>query len=650
MHTGSTVPGLARKVRKVLDIKTESAEVLLSLAALSGSYHVQSSASRRQLKADIEEQGITNFEHFLSVAGDVITALDDVQSEMDALTTGCAAINAALVADRSSSADFLRESDRLQHELATSQKRSTLVQSFFKQYQLSAAEIAALQEADIGDTFFDALERVGSIHRSCRNLLSSHHHRAGLELMDAMSTYQEAAYERLCRWVQGECSSLGDMDAPEVDPRLHRAAQALRQRQVLFRYCAEEVATARHNAMFQRFITALTRGGPNGTPRPIEMNAHDPRRYLGDMLAWLHQALASERELLISLFGPDDAPHSADDHLANGHSDVPSSSALLDRVVEGVCRPLKIRIEQVLTANLPLVLCFKLSQLLAFYGRTVEQMIGSGGKLTHTLAECHHLSTTVFHDQLKARGNRLLHHKAAPPKDLAVPQQVSELLQQLRELIGTFMSAFNSSQEPRSAEAEFAPVLDALVDPAVQACNNSAALLPNMRGGRAVEPAAKHIFMLNCLAAITSVTDEQDCCESKHAILTQDIQHHLHELVDAAASEFLQRCGFTARLRRNRDQHESEWHIDLPDPSSSEGGQQVHKCMQSFLGLITQDQLPHFHQIQAPDVRQQAASELANKLDEAYTISYNGTEGYEHVKHQIEHTPAQIKTILGVAL
>ena len=55
-----------------------------------------------------------------------------------------------------------------------------------------------------------------------------------------------------CRWVQGECASLGDMDAPEVDPRLHRAAQALRQRQVLFRYCAEEVATARHNAMFQR--------------------------------------------------------------------------------------------------------------------------------------------------------------------------------------------------------------------------------------------------------------------------------------------------------------------------------------------------------------------------------------------------------------
>lgn len=77
-------------------------------------------------------------------------------------------------------------------------------------------------------------------------------------------------------------------------------------------------------------------------PRPIEMNAHDPRRYLGDMLAWLHQALASERELLISLFGQDDASHADDSDLANGNSDVPSSSALLDRVVEGVCRPLKV--------------------------------------------------------------------------------------------------------------------------------------------------------------------------------------------------------------------------------------------------------------------------------------------------------------------
>lgn len=92
------------------------------------------------------------------------------------------------------------------------------------------------------------------------------------------------------RWVQGQCRNIGEFDAPEVDSLLQTAVRALRERPVLFKYCAEEVATARHNALFQRFITALTRGGPGGVPRPIEIHAHDPQRYCNDMLAWVHQA------------------------------------------------------------------------------------------------------------------------------------------------------------------------------------------------------------------------------------------------------------------------------------------------------------------------------------------------------------------------
>lgn len=49
------------------------------------------------------------------------------------------------------------------------------------------------------------------------------------------------------------------------------------------------------------FIDALTQGGPGGTPKPIEMHAHDPKRYVGDMLAWLHQTMPNERENLLIL-------------------------------------------------------------------------------------------------------------------------------------------------------------------------------------------------------------------------------------------------------------------------------------------------------------------------------------------------------------
>lgn len=58
----------------------------------------------------------------------------------------------------------------------------------------------------------------------------------------------------------------------------------------------------RQLTLLNAFMDALTRGGPGGLPRPIEIHAHDPLRYVGDMLAWVHQSIAGEREFLEGLF------------------------------------------------------------------------------------------------------------------------------------------------------------------------------------------------------------------------------------------------------------------------------------------------------------------------------------------------------------
>lgn len=55
----------------------------------------------------------------------------------------------------------------------------------------------------------------------------------------------------------------------------------------------------------------ITHPSSGGQPRPIEMHAHDARRYIGDMLAWVHQSLANERELLTGLFG-EEAGHTGE--------------------------------------------------------------------------------------------------------------------------------------------------------------------------------------------------------------------------------------------------------------------------------------------------------------------------------------------------
>lgn len=64
----------------------------------------------------------------------------------------------------------------------------------------------------------------------------------------------------------------------------------------------EEWVVVRRGWLVRGFLDALTMGGPGGAPRPIELQAHDPQRYVGDMLAWVHQALPSEHEAAQALF------------------------------------------------------------------------------------------------------------------------------------------------------------------------------------------------------------------------------------------------------------------------------------------------------------------------------------------------------------
>lgn len=58
----------------------------------------------------------------------------------------------------------------------------------------------------------------------------------------------------------------------------------------------EEYCANRRDLLVRQLISALTRGG-----RPIEHRVTEPKRYVGDMLAWLHQAVPAERDCLIYL-------------------------------------------------------------------------------------------------------------------------------------------------------------------------------------------------------------------------------------------------------------------------------------------------------------------------------------------------------------
>jgi hypothetical protein len=96
----------------------------------------------------------------------------------------------------------------------------------------------------------------------------------------------------------------------------------------------------RKSYILSSFLHALTKGHP----RPIELHAHDPIRYIGDMLAWVHQAMAGEREFLEGLFGVVDEGRMVGSirKLKRGSEVEDWMAQLMDEDLEKICMPLRV--------------------------------------------------------------------------------------------------------------------------------------------------------------------------------------------------------------------------------------------------------------------------------------------------------------------
>ncbi|KAI3965180.1 hypothetical protein MKX01_027671 [Papaver californicum] len=688
-------PGLSRKLKKVLESRTDSPDLLDSLNTLSSFYTENTQQSRRNLRSNIEKRSLSINHEFLSASNSAQQALDRVEEEVNALAECCDNIAKALSSCSASTGDIISTTERLKQELEITTQRQEIVNLFLRDYQLSNEEINALREEELNEQFFKALSHVQEIHANCKILLRTHHQRAGLELMDMMAAYQEGAYERLCRWVQAECRRLGDSDNPEVSELLKTAVRCLKERPVLFKYCAEEVANMRHNALFRRFISALTRGGPGGLPRPIEVHAHDPLRYVGDMLGWLHQALASERELVFILLDPDamvDTGPTARRFSQSAESDYTNSAEsdvifVLDRIFEGVCRPFKVRVEQVLQSQPSLITAYKLSNTLEFYCYTVSELLGRETALCDTLWLLKDATQQTFFDILKTRGDKLLRYPPLVAVDLSPPLAVREGVSVLLEIIDTY----NSMMVPASAKKpDFEPVICALLDPVVQMCEQAAeahkskrtnslrrsrtssgsnhfitdssasvdAILSNSSSNSSSQnnETPSKIFLVNCLTAILQPLVGHDVAREYVRNLESMIEKQVNVLVEKEVDSILKKCGLSNKISliqslvtNEENSNKVLAEVDQMSPAS------FSECLRAFFGLILGSDgasLPEFEQMQVPRLRSEACLQVARSLADAYELVYNtimdSKNGYPDPKSLASYPPDQIRTILGI--
>ncbi|PIA15018.1 COG6-domain-containing protein [Coemansia reversa NRRL 1564] len=299
--------------------------------------------------------------------------------------------------------------------------RQKLANTFATRYSLTEREIEILGNDIklplVNDEYFLALDRVGKARSECQKLLSVKKQTAADDLLSELTRQEEKAFNALLRWI---LSNIRVLNRNNTFKLLGRALNRLHPHQALFDVAIAELGRIRSEIVAGDFINALVRGGPQGIPRPIESHAADPLRYVSDILAWLHQTCASERELLELLF-----------------SEIDSRASLVSQTLSGVARPLEIRIRQTLaTINDPIII-YNIHSILSFYTRLlVGALKDNSSVICKTIEDLANDSRTLLQSQLDTMVEYAINQLdiAAMSPALRVPETFHSLLAAVAEI------------------------------------------------------------------------------------------------------------------------------------------------------------------------------------------------------------------------
>lgn len=426
-----------------------------------------------------------------------------------------------IVLARQDTAPVLEEASALMSQKQEAETKQHLLDAFTKHFIVSEDELLILTsvEEPINDEFFDVLARVKQVHRDCEALLGAENERLGLELMEKSSRSLNSAYQKLYRWIQKEFKSL-NLEDPRIGSTIRRALRVLAERPSLFHSCLDFFAEARDYVLSDAFHYALTDAvsGRDSAVKPIEFSAHDPLRYIGDMLAWVHSTTVSEREALEALFVAEG------DELARGIQAGLSSepwaridedeeitfdgqkalSDLVSRDLVGVARSLRQRVELVIQGHDDPVTCYKVINLLSFYQTTFSKLMGPNSNLAELLQALEKFTLGHFETIMRDEIGNISTDQAAltAPEDLSAPQFLQDSLEVLTSLMKTHEASFGTedpTSTPENKENKFTPVLYAALDPFFNIAKSCADELPNSTA-RAIYLTNIHITTRSCVS------------------------------------------------------------------------------------------------------------------------------------------------------
>lgn len=527
------------RINKVLSMRTDSAAMIESFDAISSFYMSNTVEARRSLRQDVELQNINLAKTFLKEFENIHQQIETIENSSIILQEACEQLAVKVSTADENMKSFMNRASELDKTKAFYGRQSEEISKFLNRFQLTQEEIDSLYNASIDDPvgssdFFNAFQRLKSAYNDCKVMVESNNYTAGFELLDALGQHQDTAYQRLFEWVKLKCESFVDDSqsvAQDIDIQLQFAIRNLRALPMYFSQCQDLVINSRRGQLVQKFVVALTQGGSVGQVfRAIDLHMHDPVRYIGDMLAWMHQTVVSEQEFLEAIFGDPNQPsapraagsssrveldtieYTSDGAGAEGSvkDDISpvglSIQEMLVRCLQGLGRPLRVRVTQTLDSNTSLVnggsgvsILYSLTDLLAFYEKTLSAILPLENAVHSAVKGSLLESKRSFQMLLSKQAELLVQSAPSTLLDLSPLMVTRDCCLQLREILKTHSTALSGIPSDSTDPCYIDTALGAIVQPLLQGCRIA---------GQTLGQVDMAVFILNNVAAIkTDLSD-----------------------------------------------------------------------------------------------------------------------------------------------
>ncbi|KHC53670.1 hypothetical protein MEW_01938 [Candida albicans P60002] len=346
------------------------------------------SMSRKKFKGRIESELIRNQSNILKQYQPIVKQLKQIEVKLNKLNELSVQTNDKINKNFDFSNKLNLEIKDLNDNKRLIGLKKNLLISFKEKFTLNEYEEFVLNSGDLNNEFFTTLARAERINENCSILLSLDNPQLGLKIIAKSNQMINRSIDRIVSYTNKTLGNMYSLSSKSRLATLHQCFKYLQNKLNYFNSIVNTFSESRSKVLVDEFnrqvqgdfeVNGQGRSSSiSSDSRPIYMSAHDPVRFVGDLLAYVHSVSVNESETITSIFTMGD---DNDKEFENIIQDV------TDKILQSLSRPIKARVEQIVSTETKLSTLVQIFNLVELYNIMFTKQLGKAGNIVETVKQ-----------------------------------------------------------------------------------------------------------------------------------------------------------------------------------------------------------------------------------------------------------------------